>query len=1616
MSNRCRSLLLLFLLLAVSLADQLRTQTHVRVRGSEEEKQKAEARNSAERNKAQQIVNENEKKNVEEHNKPAEAQEKKNEEFLQHCKREEKEAAVNHQKQVEQDREDQIRIDGEIEAAMAENAYDIIGGGSINIDSSPKEIQASYEKTTNNFPPPQLRSAEDSAELLKVQKAYDTLNDPVSKSAYDATFDQVSGQVQGILHMCNHPFHAAKDHVDCSRLATSTPTIYTYDLLAWDVYQTSFNAIPSALHYNNTKPLPKETIALLTYPTAIPKCWSIIKQCIPNIEHFTPAEALTEEMKDGSNPDEQQNQGLGPLLKSFGLIDMLDAKLETLTLESLLPKDLKGMAPMLENIVGPRKMYDLNVKPLLENTNSLWGERLFDQVCGFFPGLLPPIAPREVESKFGPHLLIPQLPLLPNTIRFPIGEITLTKEGGLHISKPMYEMLLNFGPMLPGVKVMGTEMKLDMALKMICNNGNCPASLASMIVQLIPGDLFNELTKEVTSFHDVINFLIDKYTGGKIKLGENVPLPPPLSYLWGEGLLQKTGPKSCTLSAFPMQNTLEYHYDDPVLVEQYCNLANYVWCNGKPNECTREGGAIFAHATGALTLLKGLELGVCNPQMKINMIDAPLKGISLLELLHRRDEIWCVNQQKDKYFDAFFNDIKQVTPVCGNTLGDFVKRFGTSIGGLLTTIGSSFKETSLSMIASPATTSTTATTANLAPTNPATTAKTAKETMKQFHKNQKTDDAVLALIDTMDTNNVYQLHSRSHNEQQAFIHLFHNLPATKNGKASVNNKNDLMKSFSLLEQKHKLHAISLFRRLDIEEQKRHLPVGEYMDEEAETAMQAIDLRKWSQKDQQMLIEMFEQEVLHKESRDEKKIKLIKEQEQEQKLKAFTGTTSPSKKTAPALLRRRRSLLSMRNTAGRVVKRRGWFKKAAKAVVGVVKSVVNFVVPAIKSAASWINENAIQPTVQFVKKYVIEPAANFLNNCIQFFKGLVSFNPRETIAGVVRNVICGKSEVAHKIAWGTSNANVAELDLGLIDKAITDGVSKIQEFMEDHFNDPNFGVQLEEILNHMKKLSPSQMSKTTLSATAKKHTLGVHCGASYLGLPLPMAPEVNIFQNLWTPNILKDVVRFVDANVNKNSILMSVKSAIGSCGATMVVDKAFPWMMKAIPGLAQCIPTIIEPFLNEDNTNGIGETRSCGDSSIYGDQKASILAAKTSFVEMDEKDCGLRCFHPLPPNFELSQADYEKQEKQKQQEKENIQKEGASKIIDEDEAATQEAAGGRCLPQVAHEDDACINLATQELCEAAGTGGGTGTGTGTDASLMQVEEQSVPPMSAQHYAKLNEEATQKAAAETTLNCRWQAIEQSDIVFPKSLPDVREYALEQEEHLKSQRQKELEEECNVEYVPDSGPTSSNGGFNPMILAKEGFSTFPSSPKYISNCNYINTMGVSGNDPQKGCAPHCWMGFRMLELAKMRKNLPVPPIPPSGFGNRQPLDLPPQKAEEEEDPVGAEQETESGAAAWTPDPACIMVNDPYTQAGYYGYIVDIDQFTDAKEISNGIRELANLLAMIDMHPSIPAEAKDILKTCEPRLKTVLVRFRLSFFLSAAETKRLFLFFFLSIPSTCV
>ena len=90
---------------------------------------------------------------------------------------------------------------------------------------------------------------------------------------------------------------------------------------------------------------------------------------------------------------------------------------------------------------------------------------------------------------------------------------------------------------------------------------------------------------------------------------------------------------------------------------------NIIIFTSDEKNCLRTGGAIFAHSTGALTLLRGLELGYCRKDMKLNLIDAPLKGITLAELLHRRDDVWCTREQKnDQYFDDFFNDVIQAEP------------------------------------------------------------------------------------------------------------------------------------------------------------------------------------------------------------------------------------------------------------------------------------------------------------------------------------------------------------------------------------------------------------------------------------------------------------------------------------------------------------------------------------------------------------------------------------------------------------------------------------------------------------------------------------------------------------------------------------------------------------------------------------------------------------------------------------------------------------------------------------------------------------------------------------------------------------------------------------------
>ena len=84
-----------------------------------------------------------------------------------------------------------------------------------------------------------------------------------------------------------------------------------------------------------------------------------------------------------------------------------------------------------------------------------------------------------------------------------------------------------------------------------------------------------------------------------------------------------------------------------------------------------------------------------------------------------------------------------------------------------------------------------------------------------------------------------------------------------------------------------------------------------------------------------------------------------------------------------------------------------------------------------------------------------------------------------------------------------------------------------------------------------------MKKTTLEKTASIHAHGIHCGASYLGLSLQYgtsAPDIHLFEKMWTPNVLNDIMNMVDKTMTKNKILSHVKKVIGSCGATMMIDK------------------------------------------------------------------------------------------------------------------------------------------------------------------------------------------------------------------------------------------------------------------------------------------------------------------------------------------------------------------------------------------------------------------------------------------------------------------------------
>ena len=90
-----------------------------------------------------------------------------------------------------------------------------------------------------------------------------------------------------------------------------------------------------------------------------------------------------------------------------------------------------------------------------------------------------------------------------------------------------------------------------------------------------------------------------------------------------------------------------------------------------------------------------------------------------------------------------------------------------------------------------------------------------------------------------------------------------------------------------------------------------------------------------------------------------------------------------------------------------------------------------------------------------------------------------------------------------------------------------------------------------------------MKQTTLEKTALIHAHGIHCGASYLGLSLQYgtsAPDIHLFEKMWTPNVLNDIMNMVDQTMTKNKILSHVKKAIGSCGATMMIDKGASFVL------------------------------------------------------------------------------------------------------------------------------------------------------------------------------------------------------------------------------------------------------------------------------------------------------------------------------------------------------------------------------------------------------------------------------------------------------------------------
>jgi hypothetical protein len=75
----------------------------------------------------------------------------------------------------------------------------------------------------------------------------------------------------------------------------------------------------------------------------------------------------------------------------------------------------------------------------------------------------------------------------------------------------------------------------------------------------------------------------------------------------------------CEGGSFPVYDTVKYGWTDPTLTEEYCRWAN---------EAAGRGEAIFAHSMGNLILTRGVQMGLCRPDVKWYSIQGPYGGNS----------------------------------------------------------------------------------------------------------------------------------------------------------------------------------------------------------------------------------------------------------------------------------------------------------------------------------------------------------------------------------------------------------------------------------------------------------------------------------------------------------------------------------------------------------------------------------------------------------------------------------------------------------------------------------------------------------------------------------------------------------------------------------------------------------------------------------------------------------------------------------------------------------------------------------------------------------------------------------------------------------------------------